>query len=236
MTVTEPELEPRPGRVSGDASRRRRAIDALAAPGRSGAVLALLAWPLWVVCFVLLFGSLGPKPSEPPTTQEIRDAYLAAGAPIWAFAVASLFATIALASAPIALGLALNRGAERRALGRILVASGAVTLVLQLWNILSFLAFLLSEPGAQPGWSAILNEGTPGNTIVNAVAWSLSALAAPLAGFALWRARMLSRAGLIVAIIGAVLLILILVFQFGQPMSPSILFFVLGIALLRRRK
>lgn len=194
--------------------------------GRLGAILAVLPFPLWLICFVLLYGSLGPKSANDPSLDEQHAQYLAAGPAIWIFGVVAIAAAVLLGLAPAVIARALGRGP----LPGIIVGVGAVTMAVSLWNTLGFLAFLAVGPGALPGWMLAADAA------LNGIAWSLAALAVPLLGLALRRARILPRAGLVVAIIGAVLLAAILAFQFWQPMTPAILLFVLGIALLRRTK
>lgn len=205
-------------------------------PGRAGAVLSLLAFPLWVACFVLLYGSLGASPDTDPSPEELHAAYLEAGAPVWIFGVLAIAACGVLAAAPAVIGVALARHTRRRLVPGILVAAAVVTGVLQLWNTLSFLVSLGAGPTAAPGWVAVIADGTAGSTLVNTIAWSASSLAVTLLGFALWRSRVVPRTGLVVGIVGAVLLVTILVLQFAQPMTSAILLFALGIALVRARK
>ncbi|MDM4761955.1 hypothetical protein QT381_02915 [Galbitalea sp. SE-J8] len=205
-------------------------------PGRLGTLLAVFAFPLWIICFVLLYGSMGAKPDEPQTLAEIHAHALAAGAPVWIFGVLSVIAAVVLAIGPAILGVALARGTGRRVLPGIIIAAGVITALLQLWNTVSYLVFLAAGPSDLPRWAAVVQDGTVGNDVLNLVAWSLSALAAPLLGFTLWRARVAPRTGLVVAIVGGILLLAILFLQFGQPMTPSVLLFALGVALLRPQK
>lgn len=206
----------------------------LPAPRRLGAILAVLAFPLWIGCFILLYGSQGPRPETTPTLAELHDSYLQAAGPMWAFGLLSLAATLVLVAAPAVIAVSVIRATRRRVLPILIIACSAVAAVLELIVVVSLLVFLASDLDRLPGWVVGMMEGSGSNDVMNIAGWTLAMLAVTLLGFALWQAGALPRAGLIVGIISGVVLIAIVALQFQQPMAPAILLLVLGIALLRR--
>lgn len=202
-------------------------------PGRIGATLAVSALPLWIVCFVLLYGSMGAK--NDAGLVAIHDAYLAVAAQMTAFGVAGLLGYLALGLAPAVIGQALSRRTGRRPIGLALTAAAVVPVLTWGWNMASYFGFLASDPAQLPGWVAITSDGTTGIPVLNTVAWALNALSVVVLGFALWRARVTPRTGLVVGIVGAVVLVAVVALDFVQPMTTAALLFALGIALLRAR-
>lgn len=206
---------------------------ALPPPVRTGAILAVSALPLWIVCFILLYGSMGPK--NDTGLDAIHDAYLAVAAQMTVFGVVSLLAYLALGVAPAVIGLALARKTGRRWIGPALIVASIIPILTWLWNMASYFGFLAFGPTQLPGWVAITADGTTGIPVLNTVAWALNALSVVVLGFALWRARVTPRTGLVIGIIGTVLLVAVIALDFVQPMTTAALLFALGIALLRSR-
>lgn len=206
----------------------------LPAPRRLGALLAVLAFPFWIGCFILLYGSQGPRPETTPTLAELHESYLAAAGLMWAFGLLSIAATLALVAAPAVIAVAILRATARRTLPILILVTAAVAGALELFVAVSIPVFLASDPEHLPGWVVGTMEGSDGNDLINIVGWTLATLAVVLLGFATWQAGALPRAGLIVGIIGGVALIAIVALQVQQPMAAAVLLLVLGIALLRR--
>lgn len=198
----------------------------LPAPGRSGGDLAVLALPLWLACFALLYFSQGTKPSETLPTAELQAKYLESGPAIWLFAVLSIAAALLLALAPIVLAWAARGVTSRRGLSTSTILVAGLGGLVGLSNTVGFAVFLAAPAQSIPAWA--VPDGR-GDVILNAVTWALLSLGVALAAATLWRAAVLPRLGLVIAVLAVLVLAL-------GPIPTAVLLAVLGIPLLRRAK
>lgn len=199
---------------------------ALPAPGRSGAVLAVLALPLWLACFALLYFSHGTRSSETLPAAELQAQYLGAGPAIWVFAVLSIAAALLLALAPIVLAWAARGVTSRRGLSTSTIVVAGLGGLVGLWNTVGFTVFLASPAQSVPAWA--VPDGR-GDVILNTVTWGLLCVGVALCAATLWRAGVLPRLGPVIAVLA------VLVLLFG-PIPISVLLAVLGVLLLRGAK
>ncbi len=205
---------------------------ALSRRARIGAIFALLGFPLWIVCFVLLYGALPEKVQGTPA--QIISYYQSGGSAIWGFAIASLLAVASMLAGVVL----LVRASEGRA--RVL---GGATIALAVLGGIAFTGNWIGTVGmlttdlAQPAdWVTALVEGSTANQVLNGIAYSLLGGSATLLAFVLRSAGLLHRIGLVLGIMGIVLTVAMLALFFFVPMVAAVLEFALGLCLLLRRK
>ncbi len=205
-------------------------------PGRAAAVLAGLGLPAWVGCFVLLYGSLGPKPEGEQTLAEQARMYQSGGVAIWAFGALALVAVVVMAAAVVAIARPLAASNRARVLSRLAIAAAVIAAVAEVVNEIALFGLLAADADDLPGWVSGLMEGQSANVDINGISWTLFAVAATLLAFALRSARVLPRAGLVIGIIGAALTVVAAAAAFFVPMTAAVLLFALGASLARRRR
>lgn len=203
----------------------------LAGSVRSGAIVALLGLPLWIVCFVLLYGSMTEKPEG--SASQIIAAYQAAGPAIWAFAIVGPLAVVAMVAGVVMLA----RAAGPHVLARLAAVAAALAGPVFLVNAVGIFAMLAADSARPPAWIDTLLPDSPANHVFNGIAFSLLAVAVTLLVFALRAAGLLHRrGGLVLGIVAAVLSAAMIGLLFFQPMLPAALEFAIGLSLLLRRR
>ncbi|MBN9610169.1 MAG: hypothetical protein J0I11_12740 [Actinobacteria bacterium] len=202
---------------------------------RRWAFLALVGFPMWVVCFVLLYGALGAEPAEMTPAESIAY-YRAGGAAIWAFTVIATVASVVMALALVGLSRSVAGPARHNLLARLALVAATVGGIAGMASGLGTFVTLVADPDRPSALAEALVAKSPASAIVNGVAWTLLLVAVTLLAFALRRAGVLRRGGLIIGVLGALLTVVMLATFFFVPVVAAALELAVGAALLARRQ